>query len=61
MVNEFPRIRGMEPPQNPMGPSPGPTGGVAQVSSNLPFHTPTPYHAFLGNQPSPTIEYCEIF
>jgi hypothetical protein len=38
----------MGPPQNPMGPSPGPTGGVAQVSVNLPFHNPTPYHAFLG-------------
>jgi hypothetical protein len=50
----------MGPPQNLMGPSPGPTGGVAQVSMNLPFHTPTPYHAFLGNQASSSVEYCEI-
>jgi hypothetical protein len=41
-------MRGMGPPQNMMGSSPGPTGGVAQVSVNLPFHNPTPYHAFLG-------------
>jgi hypothetical protein len=61
MVNECPRMRGMGPPQNPMGPSPGPTGGVAQVSVNLPFHTPTPYHSFLGNQAVPSIEYCDIF
>jgi hypothetical protein len=50
-------MRGMGPPQNPMGPSPGPTGGVVQVSVNLPFHNPTPYHAFPGSQ----VEYCEIF
>jgi hypothetical protein len=40
----------MGPPQNLMGPSLGPTGGVAQVYVNLPFHNPTPYHAFPGNQ-----------
>jgi hypothetical protein len=54
-------MRGMGPPQNLMGPSPGPMGGVAQVSVNLPFHTPTPYHAFPGNQAVPSVEYCEIF
>jgi hypothetical protein len=53
-------MRGMGPPQNPMGPSPGPMGGVAQVSVNLPFHNPTPYHAFPGSQAAPTVEYCEI-
>jgi hypothetical protein len=51
---------GNGPPQNPMGPSPGPMGGVAQVSVNLPFHNPTPYHAFPGSQAAPTVEYCEI-
>jgi hypothetical protein len=28
---------------------------------NLPFHNPTPYHAFPGSQAAPTVEYCEIF
>ena len=60
-MNECPWMRGMGPPQNPMGPSPGPMGGVAQVSMNLPFHTPTLYHAFLGNQASSSIEYQKIF
>jgi len=50
----------MRPPQNPMGPSQGPTGGFAQVSANLPFHNPTPYHAFPGSQAAPTVEYCDI-
>jgi hypothetical protein len=53
-------MRGMGPPQNPMVAPPGPTGGVAQVSTNLPFHNPTPYHAFPGGQAAPTTEYCEI-
>jgi hypothetical protein len=44
-----------------MGPSLGPTGGFAQVSVNLPFHTPTPFHAFIGNQAAPSVEYCEVF
>jgi hypothetical protein len=61
MVNECPRMRGMEPPQNLMGPSPIPMGGVVQVSMNLPFHTPTPFHAFPGNQVAPSIEYCNIY
>jgi hypothetical protein len=60
MVNECPRMRGMGPPQNNMGPSSGPMGGVVQVSANLPFHNPTPYHAFLGNQTVPGLEYCKI-
>jgi hypothetical protein len=38
-MNKCPHIRGMGPPKNPMGPSLGPMGGVAQVSVNLPFHT----------------------
>jgi hypothetical protein len=46
MANEFPCMRGMGPPHDMMGPSSGTTGGVAQVSGNLPFHTPTLYHAF---------------
>jgi hypothetical protein len=54
-------MRGMGTPHNPMGPSPGPTRGVTKISMNLPFHNPTPYHAFPGNQAVPTIEYCEIF
>jgi hypothetical protein len=40
MSNECSRMRGMGPLQNPMGPSSGPTGGVAQVSTTPPFHTP---------------------
>jgi hypothetical protein len=50
----------MGPPQNLMGPSPGPMGGFSQVSMNLPFHNPTPYHAFPESQETPTLEYCEI-
>ena len=61
IVNECPQIRGMGPPQNPMGSSPGHMGGVAQVSANLPFNNPTPYHVFPGNQVVPTVEYCKIF
>jgi hypothetical protein len=61
MVNECPQIRGMGPPQNMMVPPPGPAGGVMQVSTNLPFHNPTPYHAFLGGQATPTTKYCEIY
>jgi hypothetical protein len=60
LVNKCPWMRGMGPPRNPMGPPPGPTGGVAKVSMNLPFHNPTPCHAFPGNQAAPTVEYCEI-
>jgi hypothetical protein len=54
-------MRGMGPPQNLMEPSPRSMGGVAQVSVNLPFHNPTPYHAFPGSQEVPTVKYCEIF
>jgi hypothetical protein len=54
-------MMGMGPPQNLMGPSPGPTIGVAQVSTNLPFHNPTPYHAFLGSQATTTVEFCDIY
>jgi hypothetical protein len=61
LVNECPHMRGMIPPQNPMGPSLGPMRGVAQVSVNLPFHNLTLYHAFLGNEASSSVEYCEIF
>jgi hypothetical protein len=50
MVKECPQMRGMGPPQNSMGPPPGPTGGVVQVFVNLPFHNPTPYHAFPGTK-----------
>jgi hypothetical protein len=50
----------MGPPQNSMGPSPIPTGGVVQLSTNLPFHTPTMYHTFPGNQEASSVEYCEI-
>jgi hypothetical protein len=53
-------MRGMGPAQNPMGPSPEPIGGFSHLSTNLPFHNPTPYHAFLGWQAMPTVEYCEI-
>jgi hypothetical protein len=60
LANEFPRIRGMGSPQNPMVPPPEPERGFAQVSMNLPFHNPTMYHAFLGGQAAPTVEYCEI-
>ena len=60
-MNECPRMRGMGPPQNLMGPSPRPTGGISQVFVSLPFHTPTPYHAFPGNQAVPSVKYCEIF
>jgi hypothetical protein len=51
----------MGPPQNLMGLSLGPTGGVAQVFVNLPFHNPTPYRAFPGKKVAPIVEYCEIF
>jgi hypothetical protein len=51
----------MGPPHNPMGPSPRPMEGVAQVYVNLPFHNPTPYHAFPRIQATPTVEYCDIF
>jgi hypothetical protein len=61
MVNECPLIREMGSPQNPMGPSLGPTGGIAQVFSNLLFHIPTQYHYFLGIQVAPIVEYCDIF
>jgi hypothetical protein len=60
LVNESPQMRGMGPPRNPMGPSPRPTGGVVQVSANLPFHHPTPYHSFQGSQAALVVEYCEI-
>jgi hypothetical protein len=60
MTKKIPRMRGMVPPQNLMGPSPEPMRGIEQVSVNLPFHTPTPYHDFLGNQAAPSVEYCEI-
>jgi hypothetical protein len=40
--------------------SPGPMGGFLQVSTNLPFQNPTPYHDFPGGQEAPTNEYCEI-
>jgi hypothetical protein len=59
-VNECPHMRGLGLPQNPMGPSLGPTRGVTQVFVNLPFHTPTSYHAFPGNQALQSAEYCEI-
>jgi hypothetical protein len=42
----------MGPPHNLMGPSPGPTGGVVQVSVTPPFHAPVLYHAFPGTQTS---------
>jgi hypothetical protein len=58
--NECPCMRGMGPPHNPMGPSAGPMG-IAQISVNLPFHTPTLYHAFPSNQKSLSIEYYKIF
>jgi hypothetical protein len=58
LANKFQRIRGMGPPHNLMV---GPVGGVAQVSMNLPFHNPTPYHAFPGGQGAPTDEDYEIF
>jgi hypothetical protein len=61
LVNECPLMRGMGPPHNLMGPPPGPMGGVVKVSINLPFHNPTPYHAFPGSQVAPKIEYCEIY
>jgi hypothetical protein len=61
MVNECPWMRGMGPPHNLMGPSPRPTGGYEKVPTNLPFHTPSPYHAFPSNQAALSIEYCEIF
>ena len=61
LENECPCMRGMGPLQNSMGPSLGPMGGVVKVSVNLLFHTPTPYHAFPGNQAKPSVEYCEIF
>jgi hypothetical protein len=35
-------------------------GGVVQVSTNPPFHHPTPYHTFPGGQATPTTKYCEI-
>jgi hypothetical protein len=50
----------MGPPQNPMVPPLGPMGGVVQVSTNLPFQNPTPYHAFPGGQAAPTTKDCEI-
>jgi hypothetical protein len=61
MVNESPRTRVMGPPQNLMGPSPGPMRGFVQVCVNLPFHTPTPYHDFPGNQAASSAEYCDIY
>jgi len=61
LAKECPRMRGMVPPQNLMGPLLGPMGGVAQVSQNLPFHTPTPYHVFPSNREAPSVEYCKIF
>jgi hypothetical protein len=59
-VNECSHMREMVPPQKAMGPSPGPMGGFLKLSVNLPFHTPTPYHDFPGNEASPIVEYCEI-
>jgi hypothetical protein len=61
MVKECPRMRGKRSPQNPMGPSPRPTGEVAQLFTNLTFHIPTPYHDFPSNQASLLVEYCDIF
>jgi hypothetical protein len=60
LTNECPRMRGMGPPHNPMGPSPRPTGGVAQVLVTPPFHAPVLFHAFPKNQTSQPVEYCEI-
>jgi hypothetical protein len=51
----------MGPPQNMMVTPPRPMGGVAQVSTNSPFHNPSLYHDFLGGQVAPIVEYCEIY
>jgi hypothetical protein len=51
----------MGSPQNPMGPPLGPMRGVAQVSANLSFHNPTPFHASPRSQAALAVEYCEIF
>jgi hypothetical protein len=32
-----------------------------KVYVNLPFHSPTSYHAFPSNQESPSVEYWEIY
>jgi hypothetical protein len=61
MENECSHMRGMGPPHNSVGPSPGPMGGVAQVSTNPPFHTLGLYNTFSGAQTSQPAEYCEIF
>jgi hypothetical protein len=61
LANKCLRGRGMGPPQNTMINPLGPMGGVAQVSTNLPFYNPSPYHAFPGGQATPIAEYCEIY
>jgi hypothetical protein len=60
LANKFLRMRGMGPLQNSIVAPLGPTGGIVQVSTNLPFHNPTLYHAFPGGHTAPTTEYCEI-
>ena len=37
-----------------------PLGGVSQVGTGSPFHTPSPYHAFLNAQSSSSGGFCEI-
>jgi hypothetical protein len=61
LVNKCLQIRGMGPPQNLMVPPQEPVRGVAQMSTNLPFHNPTLYHSFLGGQVAPVIKYYEIY
>lgn len=61
LVNGCPWIRGLIFPQSLNVTPLGPIGEVVQVSTNSPFHHPTPYHTFPGFQATPTVEYCEIF
>jgi hypothetical protein len=56
-----PRLRGAGPPLQPMVPPPiGPSGGVVQVTTTMPFHGPVQYHAFPNHQGNQNNEYCEI-
>jgi len=46
-VTECPRLRGIGPPPHPiMPPLVGPSGGLTQVSTIVPFHGSVQYHAF---------------
>jgi hypothetical protein len=53
-TTQCPILRGARPPTNPMEPPlVGPSGGVAQVSTIVPFHGHVQYHSFFESSRRP--------